>query len=228
MTQIKAILTDIEGTTTDISFVHNVLFPYSLNKLPQYLEENYNKPEVAAILKEVTKISGLCEDSLAGSILKLKEWIVEDKKITPLKELQGMIWKEGYASGELKGHVYQDAVDYLRKWHKEGIKLYVYSSGSIAAQKLLFGYTEYGDLTPLFSGYFDTTIGGKRESDSYFKIASNIGLKPNEILFLSDIPEELVAAREAGFKVLLLVRGERPKGAEDFDNVSDFSEIVID
>src|SRR5262249_37451107 len=141
-----------------------------------------------------------------GCVAVLTEWHDADRKIGPLKTLQGLIWAQGYAEGVLKGHVYADAVEGLRRWHAKGIALYIYSSGSVAAQKLIFGHTDYGDLTSLFSGYFDTAVGGKKEAGSYNAIARAIGLKPGAILFLSDVAEELAAAREAGFAVMLLAR----------------------
>ncbi|MCY1234534.1 Enolase-phosphatase E1 [compost metagenome] len=133
-------------------------------------------------------------------------WIAEDRKATPLKALQGMVWEQGYRAGQLKGHVYPDAVEALRRWKQEGYDLYVYSSGSIQAQKLIFGCSEAGDLTPLFSGYFDTTTGPKREAESYRKIAAAIGLPGEQILFLSDVVQELDAALESGMQTIGLAR----------------------
>jgi enolase-phosphatase E1 len=136
----------------------------------------------------------------------LLQWIAEDRKATPLKALQGMVWQQGYEAGQLKGHVYPDAVDALKNWHQAGYALYVYSSGSIQAQKLIFGCSEAGDLSTLFSGYFDTTSGPKREEASYRSIASSIGHPAGSILFLSDIVEELDAAHRAGMATCALVR----------------------
>jgi enolase-phosphatase E1 len=136
------------------------------------------------------------------------QWIDEDRKVTPLKTLQGLIWADGYTRGELRGHVYDDAAEYLRIWHAAGHRLHVFSSGSIAAQKLLFGHTSHGDLTPLFSGYFDTTTGPKLENSSYSKIAAAIGRAAGEVLFLSDHTGELDAAAAAGMRTACLDRGE--------------------
>jgi len=130
----------------------------------------------------------------------------QDKKITPLKTLQGMMWKTGYDQGDFQGHVYEDAFQELKHWEEQGLALYVYSSGSVPAQKLLFSHSTYGDLTPLFSGYFDTKVGGKKESDSYRKIAEQLELAPEKILFLSDTIEELDAAQEAGMQTILILR----------------------
>jgi enolase-phosphatase E1 len=142
-----------------------------------------------------------------------------------LKAIQGVIWEEGYRRGDFRGHVYPDAAAALHRWHDAGVRLYVYSSGSIQAQKLLFGHSDQGDLTPLFSGYFDTTSGGKKEPDSYRRVAQAIGLPAGDILFLSDIEAELDAALEAGMQTCQLVRegtagGARHRRATDFDAVS--------
>lgn len=202
---VRAIVTDIEGTTSSISFVHDVLFPYSKRALPSFIRDHQHDPAVAKCLDDVRREAGR-PLSVEQVITQLDEWIAQDKKITPLKALQGMVWETGYRSGDFKGHVYPDAYTQLKKWRDKGIKLYVYSSGSVHAQKLIFGYTEYGDLTPLFDGYFDTTIGHKRESSAYQAILRAIGLSGDETLFLSDIKEELDAARAAGMKTTWLVR----------------------
>jgi len=171
---IRAIVTDIEGTTSSIDFVKDVLFPYAREKLPAFVETHADQPEVQHWLHEAAREAGLVSASRQEIIDLLTRWIDEDRKATPLKALQGLIWADGYASGEFKGHVYPEVAENLQKWKKQGIHLYVYSSGSVAAQKLLFGHSEAGDLTPLFSGYFDTEVGGKREVDSYRRIAEAI------------------------------------------------------
>lgn len=203
---IKAILTDIEGTTSAVSFVFDVLFPFAVKHLPDFVREHAGEPAVAAQLEAVRAESGEPEADVERVIAILLEWIAADRKATPLKALQGMVWEQGYRAGQLKGHVYPDAVEALRQWHAAGYVLYVYSSGSIQAQKLIFGCSEAGDLTPLFSGYFDTTSGGKRESESYARIAAAIGRPAGEILFLSDVVQELDAAREAGMATCCLAR----------------------
>ena len=202
---IKTIVTDIEGTTSSLSFVKEVLFPYSQKHMAEFVRRHGQDPAVRRELDEVRRLSGK-NLSEAETIEQLSRWIAEDKKITPLKSLQGMIWEDGYKKGDFKGHMYEDAVRYLRQWRQTGIRLYVFSSGSVQAQKLLFAHTEYGDLTPLFSGYFDTAIGSKREADSYRKIAEAIGTAPRDTLFLSDVKEELDAARAAGMPTIWLVR----------------------
>lgn len=219
----RAILTDIEGTTTSVSFVFEVLFPYARKNLQEFLKLNGNDPMVRQQMDGVRQEEGRdLSDEEVGQVLI--DWIDGDKKATPLKTLQGIIWETGYRNGDFTGHVYEDAVLYLKKWHDEDLRLYIYSSGSVQAQKLLFGFSDAGDLTPLFQGYFDTRIGHKREVESYRKIAGEIGLPADEILFLSDICEELEAAREAGMQTTWLVRDEQ-KGECQHPSVKDFSQI---
>jgi len=205
---IRAIVTDIEGTTSSIHFVKEVLFPYAAAKLPDYIRAHRDDPDVRAQLDAAADEAGIRRDDLDAVIALLLQWIRDDKKATPLKALQGMVWEAGYRDGDYKAHVYDDAVAALKQWHQDGITLYVYSSGSIYAQQQFFRFSEAGDLTPLFSGYFDTTSGPKREQSSYGVIAKAIGIDPAELLFLSDIVEELDAARAAGFHTCWLVRPE--------------------
>jgi enolase-phosphatase E1 len=223
---IRAILTDIEGTTSSLSFVKDVLFPYARERMGEFIRQHAKDPAVQRELDEVRRISGK-KLTDAEVIDQLTRWIDEDRKITPLKNLQGMIWEDGYRQGDFKGHVYHDAMRQLRNWRRQGISIYVFSSGSVQAQKLLFAHTEYGDLTPLFSGYFDTTIGNKREAGSYRKIAAAIGTPPADILFLSDIREELDAARAAGMQVIGLVRESVPDLRSAYRQVRNFDEIEI-
>ncbi|VVO25474.1 acireductone synthase [Pseudomonas fluorescens] len=220
---IKAILTDIEGTTSAVSFVFEVLFPYAANNLPEFVRQNADRPDVAEQLQVVRQDSGEPAADVERVVRILLDWIAEDRKATPLKALQGMVWEQGYLAGQLKGHVYPDAVEALKRWHQDGYQLFVYSSGSIQAQRLIFGCSEAGDLTPLFSGYFDTTSGPKREVQSYQRIAQAIGCQAEQILFLSDIVQELDAAREAGMATCGLVRdGGELVGQR---NVSSFAQI---
>jgi enolase-phosphatase E1 len=149
----------------------------------------------------------------------MTRWIDEDRKITPLKTLQGLIWDAGFRDGAFKGHVYPDAVAGLRRWHAAGLKIYVFSSGSVAAQKLIFGFSEAGDLTPLFSGYFDTTTGPKREAIAYTRIAETIGLPPDAVLFLSDVSAETDAAKAAGMQALLIDRAGGGGDIASFDEI---------
>jgi enolase-phosphatase E1 len=221
---IRAILCDIEGTTTAISFVHEILFPYARRNLARFVEENQDDERVSQILSSTRKEAGVEEGTPAVPILL--QWIDEDRKATPLKSLQGMIWEAGYHNGSLKGHLYEDAVSGLKRWGKAGISLYIYSSGSVYAQKLLFGYSEYGDLQPLFSGNFDTKIGHKKETESYLRIQREIGLPANEILFLSDVGAELDAAADAGMKTIQLIREDSIKPAKGHRQEASFDVIL--
>jgi enolase-phosphatase E1 len=203
----QAIVTDIEGTTSSISFVKDVLFPYARRALPAFVRERGGELEVRHWLDAAaTDAGGLCQDEMLVEVLQ--GWIDEDRKHPALKALQGMIWAEGYAEGSYRAHVYGDAVEGLKRWHAEGHPLYVYSSGSVAAQKLLFGHSIEGNLAPLFSGWFDTAIGGKRETTSYRNLVEALQRPPREIVFLSDVVEELDAARDAGIETVLLDRRE--------------------
>lgn len=194
-TPAKAILLDIEGTTSSISFVADELFPYARRHLAQFVANN---PEVVAPI--LAQVPG--DDPVAT----LLQWIDEDRKETPLKTLQGLIWAKGYEDGELKGHVYPDTPEALRRWTAAGLTVNIYSSGSIAAQKLIFGHSIAGDLTPFLTSYFDTTTGPKRDSDSYTRIVDALDLAPSELLFVSDMPGEVDAAHEAGLQALLIAR----------------------
>ncbi len=203
----RAILTDIEGTTSSISFVKDVLFPYARRALPGFVKARGSDPAVRKWLDNVAaENGGVCRDEMIVEVLQ--GWIDDDRKHTALKALQGMIWAAGYDSADFTAHIYPDAAPALRTWHDTGLPLYVYSSGSVPAQRLFFGHSEAGDLTGLFSGWFDTEIGGKREADSYRRIAESVDLPPDEIQFLSDVVEELDAAREAGLDTVLVDRIE--------------------
>lgn len=227
---VAAVLTDIEGTTTAISFVHRVLFPYADARLDAFLDRHAADPEVAAALAEAAA------DPDAGGDVRaaLHRWIVMDRKFGPLKTLQGLIWQEGYLSGQLRSHLYPDVVPALRAWHAAGLTLAIYSSGSVGAQKLLFGHTEEGDLTSLFRSFFDTAVGAKREADSYRRIATGLALPARKILFLSDVEAELDAAGAAGLATCQLVRPEdgtkpsdRHRTAADFTEVSRLCRLPV-
>lgn len=228
---IRAVLTDIEGTTSSIAFVKDVLFPYAREHIAGFVETHGGDPAVRTLLDEACLKAGK-QLSDAEVVQQLITWIDEDRKITSLKALQGMIWKTGYRQGDFTGHIYEDAARKLRDWHAAGLQLYVFSSGSVPAQKLIFGYSDFGDLTSLFSGYFDTRIGSKRDIKAYHAITQAIDLPAGTILFLSDIAEELDAARAAGLHTLQLVRqGTIPSSAHpqarDFDGI-DLSLVCSD
>lgn len=226
---IKYILTDIEGTTTDIFFVHKVLFPYAYQKLPDFVRLHAEEPEVATCIREAQqtiKEEKQLDANLKQVIEMLLEWISTDRKHPALKKLQGMIWREGYETGAFTGHVYPDVVPQLENWRMHGIRIGIYSSGSVEAQRLLFSYTEYGDLNHLFNHNFDTEVGHKREVDAYKNIANKLNLRPEQILFLSDVEAELDAAQAAGMQTIQLVR-EGTKAGEHHKTVSDFTEITF-
>jgi len=200
------ILTDIEGTTSSISFVKDVLFPYARRELPDFVRARGQQPEVRRWLDAVASEFDAADDEAIIAILQ--SMIDEDRKHTALKALQGMIWQHGYRDADFTAHIYPDAGRQLRAWHAAGIPLAVYSSGSVPAQKLFFGHTDAGDLTGLFLDWFDTEVGHKRDADSYREIARRLARPANEILFLSDVVEELDAAREAGMGTVLIDRLE--------------------
>lgn len=208
-----AVLTDIEGTTSALAFVADELFPYAQEHIADFVARHRDDAEVIRALHDTRVDAGELDADEARTIEILRAWMRADRKATSLKTLQGLIWIEGYAQTGLRGHVYPDAAAALRRWHADGIKLYVYSSGSILAQKLLFGNSTEGDLSALFSGYFDTTIGPKTASASYTAIAAAIGMIADDILFLSDREAELDAASAADLDVACIAReGETPAG----------------
>jgi len=245
----KAVITDIEGTTTPISFVKDILFPFARAHVASFLEKSWDQPSVQAHVKALAEFAQQEKGVEAESLVTLSQepdaapselrtavvafvhfLIDHDRKVTPLKALQGDIWLSGYQSGELQGQVFDDVVPALKSWAEKNCQLYVYSSGSIAAQKLLFGYSNQGDLLPMFSGHFDlTTAGDKKEASSYQKIAKNLDVSLSDCLFLTDLHAEAVAATEAGMDVVLLLRQGNatlpPK--HSFATAADFSAIQI-
>jgi len=205
----KAILLDIEGTTTSIAYVADILFPYARARIPAWVPAH--RDEIAATLSTMPP---------GDPVATLLAWMDVDAKETALKHIQGRIWREGYEAGELKAHVYPDTPEALKRWTEAGIRVCIYSSGSIEAQKLIFGHSEAGDLTRYLSGYFDTTTGPKREGDSYARIATALKLDPADILFVSDVAAETDAAKSAGLRALLI---DRDTGRGD---VASFAEIL--
>lgn len=225
------ILMDIEGTTTSVAFVYDILFPYFKNRIHDFLRDRASLLSVAEPLR-------LAQNTIweeAGVVLTLEEladqlvaWTNSDRKHPALKAIQGVVWRAGYENGLLKGHVYEDVPPVLTRWKAVGMQLGIYSSGSVEAQRLLFKYSVYGDLTPSFSNYFDTGVGPKREAASYQNIAESLQLLPNAILFLSDIVEELDAAATAGMRTTQIVRpgttaSSRHQVAADFTAIALFS-----
>lgn len=221
---LRAVITDIEGTTSSISFVHDTLFPYARERLRAFLHARGAAPEVRAQVEAVAVEAGCAPlaDAVADVLLA---WMDEDRKATPLKALQGMIWAQGYTTGALHGHVYDDTPVFLRRWRAAGRTLHVYSSGSVEAQKLIFGHSVAGDLSPLFSGWFDTRVGAKREPASYRVIAEAIGGPPEAMLFLSDVGAELDAARAAGMQTCQLLRDDTAEPADAHPQAADFAAV---
>lgn len=210
---ILSILCDIEGTTTPISFVHRVLFPYARARLEAFIADHPDHPALMDVPEPKLKT--------------LLAWMDRDEKITSLKTIQGEIWKHGYETSEIRGEIYDDVAPALRRWSRAGIRLFIYSSGSVPAQKLLFGHTLEGDLTPLFQAYFDTTVGPKRSADSYTSIARAIGGTAEETLFLSDVEAELDAAAQAGLATCQLVRPQDNTSASTRHPIAkNFSEVA--
>ena len=204
----RGILLDIEGTTSSISFVYDVMFPFVRRELDAYLRGHWGEPALTAAFDAIARDAG--NPSIAGSQERVKAEVVRlmdgDVKATGLKQLQGLIWEAGFTSGEMKAHVYEDVPPALAAWNKAGLDVRIYSSGSVQAQKLFFGHTIAGNLLPLFRGHYDTTTGPKKEAASYAAIAAAFSLPPPEILFLSDVPAELDAARQAGLQTALVLR----------------------
>jgi len=223
---IKAVLTDIEGTITRISFVKDVLFPYAAKQLATFLRLNAKKAHVAEQIAAVKTIIDEPNADLERVISVLLTWIEEDKKITPLKQLQGLIWQTGYEHGDFKGHLYPDAFDFLQAQHAQNIALYVYSSGSVRAQQLLFKYSDYGDIRALFNDFFDTKVGAKQEQAAYNTIIEQQPFDASEVLFLSDVAAELDAAKAAGLKTLHLIRDGQAQS--DHPYVHDFTNVKLE
>lgn len=204
---MTTILTDIEGTTSSISFIKDALFPYARRALPGFVRARGGEPEVRRWLDEVAaENGGICSDEVI--VETLQGWIDQDRKHTALKALQGMVWEDGYRNADFTAPIYPDAARALRAWHDAGIPLAVYSSGSVPAQKLFFAHSDAGDLSGLFGDWFDTQVGHKREAASYAQIARRLERDAGDILFLSDVVEELDAAREAGMRTVLVDRRE--------------------
>ncbi len=234
----KGILLDIEGTTSSVSFVYDVLFPYARDHVAEFLEQHWDAPETRAACEQIAMDAGansLSEWVGDASPAEAREKVVAevhrlmdgDVKATGLKELQGLIWRAGFLNGQLRAHVYDDVPEELQRWNEKGLDVRIYSSGSITAQKLFFGHTERGDLLGHFQGHYDTTTGPKKEAASYTAIAKAMNLPPEEILFCSDVVAELDAAKAAGLQTVLLLRpGNKPvEEGHGHPSVESFEEI---
>lgn len=235
------ILLDIEGTTSSISFVYDVMFPFVRRELDEYLRVNWGSPALSEVCDLIAKDAGYesldvwcgsgCEEGkrqqlLTEEVLRLMDG---DVKATGLKALQGLIWQSGFESGEMQAHIYDDVLPAIQAWNNAGCDIRIYSSGSIAAQKLFFGHTVVGNMLHLFQGHYDTTTGPKKEIRSYCVIAKNFGLLPTEILFLSDVLAELEAARAAGLQTCLCKRPGNAvvKVGHDQPEITAFDQIEL-
>jgi enolase-phosphatase E1 len=231
----RGILLDVEGTTSSISFVYDVLFAFARQHVGDFLLQHRLDPAVQAAAVALAAEAGAVDATLADPdgvtrlALAAIDLMNRDVKSTPLKSLQGMIWRSGFDSGELVSHVFDDVPEALAQWADSGLDVRIYSSGSNEAQKLFFSHTAAGDLTPYIRGHYDTTTGPKREAASYRAIAAAMEMEPREILFISDVGEELDAARQAGMATALAIRpGNRePGGRLEHEPLESFAEIVI-
>ncbi|MFF3504365.1 acireductone synthase [Streptomyces sp. NPDC003247] len=228
---VDAVVLDIEGTTSATGFVVDVLYPYSRARFGELLTRRADEPEVARAVAQVRELTGDHTADAAAVEKTLGTWLDEDRKATPLKTLQGIIWSEGFARGDLVSHFYDDVVPALRAWRAAGLRLYVYSSGSVAAQRAWFSSTPEGDLLSLVAGLYDTeNAGPKQEPESYRRIAESAGLAPGRLLFLSDRPGELDAARAAGWHTVGVRRPGEPyyeQGVGDHAQAGTFDEISV-
>jgi enolase-phosphatase E1 len=231
---IRGVLLDIEGTTTAIAFVYEQLFPFAEARLDVTCARRAGEPEIAAAIAQL-RAEHAAEPPAGGlppfgdGAAYARHLMARDRKSTGLKALQGLIWEEGYASGELHGHVFADVPPALAAWRGAGLRLRVFSSGSRRAQLLLFGHTEHGDLTPLFEGFHDTTTGPKLEPASYAAIAGQFAQPASSLLFLSDVAGELDAAAAAGYATGLMMRpGNRPQPDGPHARYTSFAEIGFD
>jgi 2,3-diketo-5-methylthio-1-phosphopentane phosphatase len=235
-----AVLLDIEGTTTPVSFVYDILFPYARTHVETFLRANWSEPQVMSLLalmriqadnEAAAETPGVVtipkgEGALEATVAHVLWQMDADRKTTALKSLQGHIWKAGYASGELLASVFEDVPKAFERWQSAGVPVHIYSSGSIAAQKLLFGHTAHGDLMPLLSGYYDTTSGPKKEAASYAAIAEAIGTKPGRIVFATDIVAEAEAARTAGLQAVIMDRpGNAPQPDHNLKILNNFNNL---
>lgn len=236
---VGGIVLDIEGTTSSMSFVYEVLLPYARTHLVKFLEDHWDDPDVVSARHQMARDAGVesfsqwCYDLapaqeqrfLRDEVLALMD---RDAKATGLKQLQGLIWRQGFESGTLRAHVYDDVPPALAAWHRRGLDVRIYSSGSVTAQQLFFGHTRHGDLRPYLRGHYDTTTGPKKEVESYRRIAADMGVAPDRLIFLSDVCAELDAARAAGLQTRLVIRpGNANPGTEQGHlEIHDFSTLV--
>jgi len=253
MTQAKIVriarcaLLDIEGTVADVRFVYDVMFPFVRNNLQDFLHSNWNAPAIQSSLSLLAIDAGFgpdqipwkahhgladkqaSQEQIAGVVQTVCKLMDKDSKTTGLKSLQGLVWESGFRSGKLQAEVFGDVVPALERWKKAGVDLRIYSSGSILAQKLFFAHTKSGDLTRFFSGHYDTTIGSKKEPDSYSKIAEALGLSPTQIVFFTDVIGEIEAANKAHMQVVACMRPNNTPLPKEFHGpaIHSFDEVDV-
>lgn len=239
--KVRGVLLDIEGTTSPVSFVYDVLFPYARGRLSPFLLVNSHLPEVRTELQELQRQNAIDVQEGAPVMMNGSDagmvqsgaayclWLMDrDRKTAPLKAIQGMIWQNGYQAGELHGDVFEDVPRAFSRWHESGTTLSIFSSGSTLAQKLLFRHTSSGDLTRYIGFYFDTRTGPKQARESYQRIAAEIQQHPGEILFVSDVTAELAAARDAGLQTALAVRPGNAEGkSREHPTIHSFDELTL-
>ena len=240
---VRALVLDVEGTTTPVSFVYETLFPYARQHLRRYLDRYGASPACAVLIRglhrehdadgrrdrDVPEWRDEDVDARLASLEAYVGWLMDrDRKSTPLKELQGLIWEDGFRSGALVGEVFRDVAPALARWRGAGLAVAIFSSGSVLAQNLLFEFSTAGDLRPFIGTHFDTTVGGKTEPESYLRIASALQLPPSDVLFVSDVPRELDAAQSAGMQTVLAIRpGNAPVADPDrYRVIHDFGQLT--
>jgi enolase-phosphatase E1 len=233
----RSVLLDIEGTTSPISFVYGTLFPYARKRLGSFLHEHSSNLAVTSVLEELK--SANLNDAPAGApaitgrdlfqeMTDYLLWLMDhDSKTAPLKILQGLIWEQGFRQGELQSEIFPDVPVCLRQWHEAGLRTAIYSSGSVLAQKMMFRHTPYGDLTNLISGYFDTGVGPKKQPQSYQRIIADLQVTAEQVMFVSDIAEELEAARTAGLGTVLSIRpgNQAQKSAAKYRTIHSLADL---
>jgi len=227
---VDHVVVDIEGTTSASAFVFDILFPYAAERFPAWLDQHAGEPDTVRIVADVAREAGLIQPSQDEVVTTLRAWVAEDRKATPLKELQGLIWQEGFSNGELISDFFPDALAALRQWHAAGLPISVYSSGSVLAQRHWYAHSPEGDLTAWISGYYDTAnAGAKREASSYRAIAGAIDIEPGRLLFCSDVVAELDAASAAGWQVVRVRRPGEPHAVEDsaYPEVAEMTDIQL-
>lgn len=226
--RVRGVLLDIEGTTSAVSYVYDVLFPYARARLAEFLALHGADPEVRQARAQVEADAGAKFTDERALVAHLHDLMTRDVKATGLKALQGLIWARGYAAGELRSHVFADVPPALAGWNQAGLDVRIYSSGSSTAQQVFFAHTEYGDLTPWLRGHYDTTMGPKQAAASYTQIAAQFGLAPRTIVFLSDVSAELDAAAAVGMLTVLVTRpGNKSVPTSEHAVITNFAELLL-